>query len=59
MPDIVAVPISLNITGAAASLYTAAVTNTCGLMIILPLVLIYTFAQRYIIQGIERSGITG
>ncbi|MBQ8475008.1 MAG: carbohydrate ABC transporter permease [Clostridia bacterium] len=59
MPDIVATPSTLNITGAAASLYEAAVHNTCGLLIILPLVLIYAFAQKYIVQGIERSGITG
>jgi multiple sugar transport system permease protein len=59
MPDIVAIPTGLRVTGAAASLYTAAITNTCGLLIILPLVLIYAFAQKYIVQGIERSGITG
>jgi len=59
MPDIVAIPTGLNVTGAAASLFTAAITNTCGLLIILPLVLIYAFAQKYIVQGIERSGITG
>jgi len=28
-------------------------------LILLPLLLIYVFAQKYIIQGIERSGITG
>ncbi len=59
MPDIVAIPTTLNVTGAGASLFTAAITNTCGLMIIVPLVLIYAFAQKYIVQGIERSGITG
>ncbi len=59
MPDIVAIPTTLHVTGAAASLFTAAITNTCGLLIILPLVLIYAFAQKYIVQGIERSGITG
>ena len=35
------------------------IVNTCGLMILLPLLLLYCFAQKYIIQGIERSGITG
>ena len=59
MPDIVAIPTTLNVTGAGASLFTAAITNTCGLMIIVPLVIIYAFAQKYIVQGIERSGITG
>ena len=31
----------------------------CGLMILLPLIVMYLFAQKYIVQGIERSGITG
>ena len=33
--------------------------NTGVLLIIAPLVLIYVFAQRFFVQGIERSGITG
>ncbi len=59
MPDIVAIPTSLNITGAASNMYNTAITNTCGILILLPLLLLYIFAQKYIIQGIERSGITG
>ena len=59
MPDSVAIPTTLNITSAAANMYNTAITNTCGILILLPLLLIYVFAQKYIIQGIERSGITG
>jgi multiple sugar transport system permease protein len=59
MPDIIAVPAILNTTGAASGMFSSAVLNTCGLMIIAPLVIIYAFAQKYIVQGIERSGITG
>lgn len=59
MPDIVNIPISLSITSAAANQYTTAIINTCGIMILLPLLLIYCFGQKYIVQGIERSGITG
>jgi multiple sugar transport system permease protein len=59
MPDIVAIPKSLETTYAASSLYTSAIKNTCGMLIIAPLILIYAFAQKYIMQGIERSGITG
>jgi len=59
MPDIVSIPPSLNITFAGQNLYFAAIRNTCGLMIILPLIIMYLFCQRYLIQGIERSGITG
>ena len=39
-------------------LYYAAIRNTCGLMIIAPLVIMYAFFQKYLVQGIERSGLT-
>ncbi len=38
--------------------YLKAAKNTCGLMIIMPLIVIYLFCQRYLVQGIERSGLT-
>ncbi len=59
MPSIIKVPRSLSTGYAAQNLYEAAIRNTCGIMILLPLIVLYTFLQRYIIQGIERSGITG
>ena len=40
-------------------IYSDAVRNTSALMILFPLILVYLFFQRYLIQGIERSGITG
>ncbi|MBO5938096.1 MAG: carbohydrate ABC transporter permease [Clostridia bacterium] len=40
------------------SLYKTAIRNTGGLMIIAPLIVMYLFCQRYLIQGIERSGLT-
>ena len=46
-------------TGTGGDFYRQAVYQTCGILIILPLVAIYLFCQRYLIQGIERSGITG
>ncbi len=58
MPDVVAIPESLETTYAGASLYYSAIRNTCGLMIIFPLVIMYVFLQRYLVQGIERSGLT-
>lgn len=58
MPDIVAIPTSLNITGAVPICIILHI-NTAGILILLPLLLLYIFAQKYIIQGIERSGITG
>ena len=52
------VPPSLTKEYAGQSLYYAAIRNTCGLMIIAPLVVMYLFCQKYLVQGIERSGLT-
>lgn len=59
LPDIVKIPKSLDTNYAGQALYTAAIRNTCGILIIAPLIVLYLFGQRYIVQGIERSGITG
>jgi ABC-type glycerol-3-phosphate transport system permease component len=59
MPDIIDIPKTLELNYAGQNLYYAAIRNTCGLMIIMPLIVMYLFCQRYLIQGIERSGITG
>lgn len=58
MPDIVKVPASLSLTYAGSTMYNQAIINTCAILIVLPLVLIYAFAQKYIMQGIEHSGLT-
>ena len=42
---------------AGQNLYVAAI-NTCGLMIIAPLIIVYLFGQQFLVQGIERSGLT-
>ena len=44
---------------AASTLFTEAINNTCGLMILAPLLIVYLFAQNALMQGIERSGIVG
>ena len=59
MPDIVGIPKSLQTNYAGQSLYYAAINNTCGLVIIAPLIVLYLFCQRFLIQGVERSGIVG
>ena len=59
MPHIVNIPQSLVTNYAGQNMYYSAIRNTCGILIILPLVILYLFCQRYIVQGIERSGITG
>lgn len=59
MPQIVAIPRSLDTQYAAQNLYESAIKNTCGLLILAPLLVMYVFLQRYLIGGIERSGIVG
>ena len=39
--------------------YLTAFRNTAGLLILIPLIVVFLFCQRFLIQGIERSGITG
>lgn len=58
MPQIVGVPTSLTTDYAGQNLYYAAIRNACGLMIIAPLIVMYLFCQKYLVQGIERSGLT-
>ncbi|MGM9643173.1 MAG: carbohydrate ABC transporter permease [Eubacteriales bacterium] len=58
MPDVVAIPTSLDVSYAGSNLYNAAIRNTCGLLIILPLLIMYLFCQNFLVQGIERSGLT-
>ena len=59
MPDVVAIPKTLDTEYAARNLYESAIKNTCGLLILAPLLIMYVFLQRYLIGGIERSGIVG
>ncbi len=59
IPSIVAIPRSLTTQYAGQNLWYAAIRNTCGILILAPLLVMYLFCQRYLIQGIERSGIVG
>jgi len=59
MDSIIKIPKSLDTNYAGQALYESAIKNTAGLMIIIPLLIMYIFGQKYIVQGIERSGITG
>ena len=58
MPDVVEVPTSLKTDYAGQNMYYAAIRNTCGIAIIMPLVVLYCFGQNFLVQGIERSGLT-
>lgn len=60
MPDVYkTIPKSLQTNYAGTVLYENVVQNTAGLMIIAPLVIVYLFCQKYLVQGIERSGLVG
>ncbi len=60
MPDVYkTIPPSLATNYAGKILYENVVQNTAGLMIIAPLVVVYLFCQKYLVQGIERSGLVG
>ena len=60
MPDLIyEIPEHLVTSYAGKSLYENVIQNTAGIMIIAPLVVMYLFCQRYLVQGIERSGIVG
>lgn len=56
LSDFAKIPPSLN-TGAEG--FTSSVYNTCAILIIAPLLVVYCFFQKYLVQGIERSGIVG
>lgn len=62
MPSLVGIPESLEVKSeafiAGQNIYFSAIRNTCGLMIIAPLVVVYIFCQKFLVQGIERSGLT-
>ena len=58
LPDIIKIPKSLDTQYAGSSLYTSAINNACGILILVPLIILYLFGQRYIVEGIARSGLT-
>ena len=59
LPNIVEVPQSLKMDFAASGLWNSIITNTCVMLVILPLFIIFLFAQRSFVEGLERSGIVG
>ena len=60
MPDLVSkIPDHLVTDYAGQSVYYGAIKNTAAIMIIAPLVIMYLFCQKYLVQGIERSGLVG
>ena len=39
--------------------FTSMILNTSGILVMLPLLIIYFFVQKMFVEGIERSGIVG
>ena len=59
MSSITGVPDSLAMSTKNLEAYASAITGTATILIALPLIIAYLFVQKYIVQGIERSGIVG
>ena len=59
LKDITKTPKSLDTNFAGENMYLSAISNAAALLIIAPLIVVYLFCQKYMIQGIERSGIVG
>ena len=61
MPDMVILTNTVTDVTKAVSdtLQQQALLDTASLLLIAPLLIVFLFAQRYFVQGIERSGITG
>lgn len=60
MPDVyTTIPESFSRDLIAVPEFKTTIQNTAVLMIILPLIIVYLFCQRYLVQGIERSGLVG
>ena len=57
--NIVSIPKSLDTEYAGQLAYETAIRNGCGILILIPLLIMYLFGQRTLIEGVERSGITG
>lgn len=60
LPGVVSkIPASLSVIAEPGTLMESAVYNTGGILVILPLFIVFLFAQKALVQGIERSGIVG
>ncbi len=61
MPDVYQhLPNALSKDGMpGVAVYNNVIQNTGGMMIIAPLIVLYLFCQKYLVQGIERSGLVG
>ena len=40
-------------------LFVSMILNTAGILVMLPVLIMYFFLQKFFVEGIERSGIVG
>lgn len=59
LSGITSIPKSLDTEFAGQVAYETAIRNGAGILILVPLLIMYLFGQRTLIEGVERSGITG
>lgn len=57
MDDIIKVPETMEFTGSGYEDFRVVIRNTGGLMVLAPLLVLYVCGQRFLIQGIESSGL--
>ena len=48
-----------NIVGNADRYYQVIISNTAVILLVLPILIIFLFAQRFFVESIERSGLVG
>lgn len=57
MDDIIKIPSTLDVTGTGYEDYKVVIRNTAGLMVLAPLLVLYCAGQKFLVQGIESSGL--
>ena len=57
MDDVIQVPITMSLDVAENPDLKTVVDNTAGLMVLAPLLILYCAGQRFLVQGIESSGL--
>ena len=51
-------PRSIDTQYAGGTMYATAARNAAGILILIPLIILFSFLQNFLVQGIERSGLT-
>ena len=57
MDDVIQPPVTMSIEVAENPDYKTVINNTAGLMVLAPLLILYCAGQKFLVQGIESSGL--